>query len=69
LTFFMCIFLVFDNGEETGFSHLKFPYSCYYCIKRIDKGYAIGTNESLCPFLASAEECPDFCQKDENNND
>ena len=56
----MCIFLVFDSSEETDFSQLKFPYNNYYCTRRIDKGAAVGTNESFCPYLSDLEECPDF---------
>ncbi|MBI3601068.1 MAG: hypothetical protein HY097_10580 [Nitrospinae bacterium] len=59
----MCIFLIEDSGEETGFSHFKSPYNNYYCIRRIDDGAAVGTNESACPYLSALEECPDFKEK------
>ena len=65
----MCIFLVFDSSEETGFSHLKFPYDNYFCIRRLEQGAALGTNESLCPYLSALEECPDFCLDKEEDDD
>jgi hypothetical protein len=57
----MCAYLVFESSEEMRFSQLKFPYNSYYCVRRIDEGAALGTNESLCPYLSALEECPDFC--------
>ena len=56
----MCIFLTIESSEESGFSQLKFPYNNYYCIRRIEEGAAVGTNDSFCPYLSDLEECPDF---------